>query len=350
MSDSDDEENPGNQFRPRSPQHNGDSHHRDGSGGDPANHPSNEGDNSQSYDGDASENDDIDSDDESSSCSSSDCDSDSDYYEAQRSRTYVSFAQRGHAASLSPVEVPADSEPGALEWWQDPNESEVEPRTTHQIHDQRPSSRGVREEYDGRASSYQRQREQTRCQERAQFEPHLAPGELNSPTEVRRRAIAQSIVQNMRLWNSDSESFSELSSEEEEKSSNSWFAAEEAEVTVRMRQNELHQQEEAGLRDEVESANYRDIPVTTMGNVVTHAQSESGVESAESWFTSSDNSHSQPCSHEQDDKLTPTRSGRFSDDTLDAQRKVERTSVCSSATDDSLAWETAFEELPVSSM
>ena len=347
-SDSEDGEDPGNQSRPRPPQNNGRSHHGDGNGENPTNRPPNEEDNSRSYDGDASENDDIDSNDESSS---SDCDSDSDYYEAQRSRTYVSFTRRGYSMFLSPIEVPAGSERGALEWWQDPNDSELEPRTNHSTHNQPPESH-EREECDNGTPSGQFQRERSH-RRRDEFEPHLVPDELNSPTEARRRAIAQSIVQNMRLWNSDSESFSELSSEEEEKSSDSWVTEEE-EVIVGMRGGE---QEEAGLMDDED--NCRDLPTTTtttttMGDIVVHVQSESGVESAESWFTSSDNSHSQLCIHEQD-KHTVTQqnhTGLYSNETsavdlLEGQRKIERSSVCSSiSTDDSLAWETAYEDLP----
>ena len=375
-SDSDDGEDPGNQSRPRPGQNDRSSRHRaraNGGGGgddnneeDPTHRPPNEAaeDNSQSYDGDASE----DSNDDSSS--NIDCDSDSDYYEARRSRTYVSFAQRGYSVFFSPIEVPVGSEPGALEWWHDPNDDlELEPRMARnqQPPSPPPGTHERREECDEgvlQDSSNQRHAH-------SRSEPHLVPDELNSPTEVRRRAIAQSIVQNMRLWNSDSDSFSELSSEEEEeeegegeKSSASWVTEEE-EVIVGMRGSELQEQEvvEIVMEDD-DNNNCRDLPATTtttaFGDIVIHIQSESGVESAESWFTSSDTSHSQPCSQEQSNcnnkhsvTISPrpvqNDSGLNSIEVLeDGQRtKVERGSVCSSiSTDDSLAWETACEDLP----
>ena len=351
-SDSDNGEDPGNQSQPRPPQNDRGNRHQGTNGEDPSNPSPNEEDNSQSYDGDASENDDIDSNDESSS---SDCDSDSDYYEAQRSRTYVSFAQRGYSVFFSPIEVPVGSEPGALEWWQDPNDSELEPRITHGARDPPFVSQQEEEEREdcdnGTPSSHHQRVQEHLHQHCDRSEPHLVPDELNSPTEVRRRAIAQSIVQNMRLWNSDSDSFSELSSEEEEKSSGSWVTEEE-EVIIGMRGSELQEQEVVELQN-VEENNCRDLPTTTtMGDIVVHIQSESGVESAESWFTSSDNSHSQPCSQEQD-KYTITQQNHSelylngTSTALDGQRKIERSSVCSSiSTDDSLAWETACEDLP----
>jgi hypothetical protein len=177
----------------------------------------------------------------------------------------------------------------------------------------------------------------------------------------------------MRLWNSDSDSFSELSSEDdgegegEEKSSDSWVTEEE-EVVIGMRGSELQEQEVVvEIIQEDDDNNCRDVPpttdTTTFGDIVVHVQSESGVESAESWFTSSDNSHSQqPYSHELDNKkpaaISPPppqdHSGLCSIETstaLEGQRKVERSSVCSSiSTDDSLAWETACEDLPASSV
>ena len=303
---------------------------------------------------------------------------------------------------FSPIEVPVGSEPGALEWWQDPNDldSELEQRMdrcTH-AHDQRsspqPESCEGREECDNTGgtpppppppSLGRRQRDFQECshQRHDRSEPHLVPDELNSPTEVRRRAIAQSIVQNLRLWNSDSDSFSELSSEDDDddnekksnRSSDSWVTEEE-EVIVGMRGSELQEQEAVVVvemqEEDVEgdnNNNYRDLPTTTsttMGDIIVHVQSESGVESAESWFTSSDNSHSQPaCSHEEDKQtivISPPSSqendsglcsnSNETNTVLEGQQhKVERSSVCSSiSTDDSLAWETACEDLPASSV
>ena len=165
---------------------------------------------------------------------------------------------------------------------------------------------------------------------------------------MRRRAIAQSIIWSTRLWNSDSESFSELSSDEA-KSSDSWVTEEE-EVIVGVGGSEL--QQVAEIEDEGDHC--RDLPTSVVINGQSH--SESGVESAESWFTSSDASQSQPpqdkhagalkyselCSKEtQLSHCTPGES---------QPGKTERVSVCSSvSTDDSLAWETACEELPVRS-
>ena len=266
---------------------------------------------------------------------------------------------------FSPIEVPVGSEPGALEWWHDPNDdSELEPRMHR---DQRPPSppppSGAHERREECDKGVQQDCSH-QCHDQSRSEPHLVPDELNSPTEVRRRAIAQSIVQNMRLWNSDSDSFSELSSEKEEeeeegegeKSSASWVTEEE-EVIVGMRGSELQEQEVMEIVMEADdNNNCRDLPAATttttttaFGDIVVHVQSESGVESAESWFTSSDTSHSQPCSQEQSNCNKQNDSGLNSIEVLeDGQRtKVERGSVCSSiSTDDSLAWETACEDLP----
>ena len=232
---------------------------------------------------------------------------------------------------LSPIEVPVGSEPGALEWWQDTVDSEPDARTFAT-----PSStsapQGERHNHEGDVA------------------PRISPEALNSPTEIRRRAIAESIVRNMRLWNSDSESFTELSSdEEEEKSSCSWVTEEE-EVIIGVGGSEL-QQEEAELEDSSNNnvGNCRDVPKSEVA-IVGQRHPESGVESAESWFTSSDNSHSQLENSGTVDKL---RHHKLSHDetslleTGEAPRKTERGSVCSSvSTDDSLAWETACEDLP----
>ena len=357
-SDSEDREDPGNHSRPRPQDDSGSGHPRSNDttdeGADPTNQPNE--DNSRNYDGDASENDDIDS----SNGSSSDCDSDSDYYEAQRSRTYVSFARRGYSLFLRPIEVPVGTEPGALEWWQDTNDSENE-QVAPPIHSRPDNSlhHGARgqEEIDG-GSGHTTSPPRGERHHRGGAEPRLVPDleELNSPREVRRRAIAESIVRNMRLWNSDSESFSELSSEEE-KSSDSWVTEDE-EVMIGVDESELPQEEaELGINeDERDNDNIcRDLP-TCVANA---SHSESGVESAESWFTSSDNSHSQiGCNGKYTvDQPAATTRPRLSNDNVicgpalleEGQPKTERDSVCSStSTDDSLAWETACEDLMVS--
>ena len=212
------------------------------------------------------------------------------------------------------------------------------------------------------------QREQNRHGHHIRVENRPISEALNSPTEIRRRAIAESIVRNMRLWNSDSESFSELSSEEEleeeeeEKSSDSWVTEEE-EVIIGMGGSDL-QQEEAELDDNCyyndDVNHHRGIPKCEVTTVFGQNHSESGVESAESWFTSSDNSHTQLGHNELDkrageqlsppDKVTAlscTTSTIAQHVNLgETQQQRERGSFCSSiSTDDSLAWETAYEDL-----
>ena len=262
----------------------------------------------------------------------------------------MSFARRGYATFLTPIEVPVGYDPGALEWWQDTNTSEPELEVQPHLQTHRYPDREHEECDNGNGICSQTDQHH---HHRRLVEPHHVriPDELNNPTELRRRAIADSIIRNMRLWNSDSESFSEVSSDEE-KSSESWVTEEEQVIIGGSDMQEAEQ---------VDKNERCDVPSVVV-TMVTQSQSESGMESAESWFTSSDNSHSQiergevldqhntktrHCEHNLGETSSLLLTRPTEAHVGEAPCKPERGSVCSSiCTDDSLAWETACEDLP----
>lgn len=130
---------------------------------------------------------------------------------------------------MSPIEVPAGNEPGALEWWSRSDESESNDEHQHQSNRHRNCSRPSQEQDQDTDLRRRMIAEQfmRNCQLfGAENVSENSGNETDDSKEEQRRAVANLIVSNMGIWGSDSDSFSDLSLEESS-SSSSWVTENE---------------------------------------------------------------------------------------------------------------------------